>query len=393
VERQPDNPQFRFNLASSRQFVGDFDRAEQEYEHIIKVVPGFVKAHTSLSALRTQTENNNHITRLEQVLCKTRDQTSALHLRYALAKECEDIGRDDEAFSHLGAANTAHKKALKYNIESDREIFAALTKAFPKSQGHQPSPGAPASAPIFIIGMPRSGTTLVDRIISSHPDVESAGELQTFPVLLKTMSGTKSRVVLDQDTIQKAAEIDFKDLGQRYMTESAAHRRDLKRFTDKLPLNFFNVGYIANALPNAKIVCLRRDPMDTVWSNFKHLFATDFSYYNYSYDLRDTAHYIVMFNRLMDHWDQVFPGLVHPLKYENLVADFEPEVRKLIDHLDLEWSERCLTFHENEAAVATPSSVQVRSPIYAGSVGKWHRFEDYLQNAKDIFAANGLALE
>ncbi|MEQ8507692.1 MAG: sulfotransferase [Rhodospirillaceae bacterium] len=394
VAQQPDHPQFRFNLASSRQFTGDFDTAEQDYEHIIKVAPSFVKAHMALSSLRTQTADSNHIERLEQILTATRDPRSALHLRYALAKECEDVGRDDEAFAHLKAANTAHKQALGYDIARDRAIFNGLIDAFTLDDVAENTGAAPEFGPtdeaIFIVGMPRSGTTLVDRIISSHPEVDSAGELQTFPVLLKMMSGTRSTVVLDPETIERAKAIDFKTLGQRYLFDSAAHRGDLPFFTDKLPLNFLNIGYIAKALPKAKIIALRRNPMDTLWSNFKHLFATEFSYYNYSYDVKDAANYIVMFNKLMDHWDAVLPGKIHHIHYENLVSGFELEVRRAIAHLDLKWADACLTFHENDAAVATPSSVQVRSPIYAGSVGKWKRFEKHLSEAAEIFGKNGL---
>lgn len=393
IALKSDNPQFRFNLATSLQFVGELDKAEKEHEHIIQLAPGFVKAHTALSSLRKQTKENNHIARLDSILGRVRNPKSSLHLRYALAKECEDIGLDNDAFEHLNTANTQHKKMLGYSIDTDRILFQALKSAFPEKIEQQAAEEFASDDPIFIVGMPRSGTTLVDRIISSHPDVESAGELQVLPLLLKRMSGTDSRVVLDPETIAAAKEINFSELGKQYITESLPHRTSDRRFTDKLPLNFFNVGYVAQALPNAKIVCLRRNPMDTVWSNFKHLFATDFSYYNYSYDLRDTAEYIAMFNDLVDHWDKVMPSRVYNLHYENLVSDFEPQVRKLIEHLELDWSDHCLRFYENEEAVATPSAAQVRNPIYAGSVGKWKRFEKHLSDAIETFKSRGVNFE
>ena len=392
VNGQPNNPQFRFNLATSHQFTGDFEAAEQDYELIIDHTPSFVKAHTALSTLRRQTSERNHIARLEGLLTKVRDPAAALHIRYALAKECEDVGRDYDAFQHLHAANTKRKASLKYDFKQDSALFRAVMSAFtsplPVTE-HQPTSD---STPIFILGMPRTGTTLVDRIVSSHPDVVSAGELQTLPLLIKQMSGSTTPVVLDETALSTASNIDRVDLGRRYIAESAALRKGGPYFTDKLPLNFFNVGFVVEALPSARIICLRRSPMDTVWSNYKNLFATDFSYYNYSYDVRDTAEYIVLFNALMDHWDSVYPRHVHHLSYEDLVSDFEAQVCRLIDHCELDWSDKCLHFHENEAAVATPSAVQVREPIYTGSVGKWRRFEAHLGDAVAVFEREGLAL-
>lgn len=396
VAQQPDHPQFRFNLATSRQFAGDFDQAEKEFEHILAVAPGFIKAHAALSALRTQTPEDNHIDRLEEVLERVRDPAARLHLLYALAKECEDIGRDDDAFEYLRDANTARKTTLGYTIDKDRALFESIKSAFPSGRAVESGRSTETAAtehPIFVIGMPRSGTTLVDRIISSHPNVESAGELQTLPLVIKKMSGSKTPVVLDEDTINHISSEDLDDLRERYLSESKAQRRPAVFFTDKLPLNFFNAGFIVESMPDAKIVCLRRNPMDTVWSNYKHLFATNFSYYNYSYDVRDTAEYVALFNDLMDHWDTVIPEAIHHVKYENLVSNFDAEVRELISYLGLPWSDACLRFNENQAAVATPSAVQVRSPVYAGSVGKWKRFGRHLGEAAAVFEQRGIEYE
>ena len=201
-------------------------------------------------------------------------------------------------------------------------------------------------APIFVIGMPRTGTTLVDRILSSHPGVESAGELQAMPLAVKKAAGTRTPVVLDPETVAAAAQADMDAIGRDFLLRASHHRRDAGlRFTDKFPGNFLYAGFIAKALPAAKIVCLRRHPMDTVLSNFRNLFAVSSRYYDYSYDLLDIAAYYVRFDRLMAQWRAALPGRVLELRYEDLVADQEGQTRRLLAHCDLDWSDDCLSFH------------------------------------------------
>jgi hypothetical protein len=177
-----------------------------------------------------------------------------------------------------------------------------------------------------------------------------------------------------------------------YLELAAPHRRRDVRFVDKLPLNFFYVGFIARALPRASIVCLRRHPLDTVWSNYKHLFGTNFSYYNYSFDLLDTAAYYVMFDRLVKLWQRLFPGRVLELQYEAVVEDLEGQSRRLLAHCGLDWADECLRFYENKSAVATPSSTQVRQPIYRGSLGRWRAYERHLAPVREFFEAHGIAV-
>ncbi|MBY0511061.1 MAG: sulfotransferase [Rhodospirillaceae bacterium] len=386
VAGQAGHAEFRFNLAASLGFLGRFDEAERHYEAIVTAMPHVVKAHAALSALRKQTPAHNHIARLRGLLTSL-PPAAHLHIHYALAKELEDIGDHDAAFAHLKAAGDSRKKELGYTIDFDKAIFAALKERF---AAPAPSAGHDSDAPVFVVGMPRTGTTLVERIISSHPEVTSAGELQTLPLAVKRATQSRSRFVLDEETIRASLNIDAALLGKSYIEQTRAHRSDSRRFIDKMPLNFLYVGFIAAALPQAKIVCLRRNPMDTCWSNFKHLFATNFSYYNYSYDLMDTGAYYLEFDRLMAHWAKILPGRVLEVRYESLVDDLEGEARRLIGHLGLPWSDACLNFHENDAAVATPSAAQVRQPIYKDSVGKWRRYAGHLAPLTAFFAANGI---
>jgi hypothetical protein len=238
--------------------------------------------------------------------------------------------------------------------------------------------------------MPRTGTTLVDRILSSHPLVESAGELQVMQIVIKRLTATASRVALDPQTIDAAARLAPIRVGADYLEGAAPHRKTARRFIDKLPLNFLYAGYIARALPSAKLICLRRDPLDTVWSNYRHLFATGYSYYSYSFDLMDTARYYVLFDRLMRFWEERFPGRILQVQYESLVDDQEAQTRRLLEHCALPWNEACLSFHENASAVATPSATQVRQPLYRTALGRWRRYERYLQPVREYFESEGI---
>ena len=214
-----------------------------------------------------------------------------------------------------------------------------------------------------------------------------------MPLAVKQLSGTSSRVVIDADTIAASGAIPPAAIGDTYLARAAHHRpAGTSRFTDKLPANFLYIGHIARALPNARIVCLRRNPMDTVWSNYKNLFASQSAYYAYSYDLMDTARYYARFDRLMGLWESLFPGRVLQLSYEALVADQEGETRRLLAHCGLEWDEACLSFHENSAPVATPSAAQVRRPLNADSIGKWRSHEEALQPARAWLEAQGIEI-
>lgn len=395
VAGDPDKLDYRYNLAAANGFTGRVEEARTHYEHILSQDPGNARTHYALSILSRQTAENNHVPRLKTALAAADRDDDVLRINYALAKELEDIGEAADAFRHLSAANTAHKKALRYDFAHDAAIFDAIEEAFGGTGPALPDlPGATDSSVIFVVGMPRTGTTLVDRILSSHREVESAGELQAMPLAVKRLSGTQSRTVIDPETVRASTAIAPKIVGDAYLTQAEHHRPDeSSRFIDKLPANFLYVGHIARALPNAPIVCLRRNPMDTVWSNYKNLFASQSAYYAYSYDLMDTARYYARFDRLMGLWEKLFPGRVLQLSYEQLVADQEGQTRRLLEHCGLEWDEACLSFHENSAAVATPSAAQVRRPINANAVGRWRSYEEQLRPVADWFEAQGIEIK
>lgn len=391
-QMEPKQAPYRFNLATSLVALGDVQRAELELEACIALDPTFWKAHLTLSQLRKQTRDSNHVPRLE-ALAATHEQDgdAQTYLNMALAKEREDLGDDAEAFRRLTRGKAPGKATRRYTAEMDKAIFDALIESFPSpisSDG-----GDPTLEPIFVVGMPRSGTTLVERIISSHPDVYSAGELQNFGVALKRLSGSTTPELFDLDTARRASTLDWTRLGADYLASTRPATAQRPRFIDKLPHNFLYLGHIARALPNAKIVCLRRDPVDTCLSNFRQLFAPLSPYYGYSFDLLDTGRHYVQFDRLMAHWQRVLPGRVLEVSYEALVDEQEARSRELLAFCGLPWDDRCLRFEDNAAPVNTASAVQVRAPIYRTSMKRWKRYEDNLTPLLELLSAAGIAFE
>lgn len=393
VRLQPGNTEYRYNQAVTLNFLGRTDEAEVALEALIALAPANARAHHLLSALRRQSPECNHVARLGLTRAQAHDGRDRLLLGYALAKELEDIGEPDQALDTLCAANAEHRRTLPYSFAREAATFDAIEASW-RTLAAAPATGPSAEAPIFIIGMPRTGTTLVDRILSSHPQVESAGELQAMPLAVKRAASTSTPTVMDPETITTAAHTDMSEIGRDYLQRASHHRRDpALRFTDKFPGNFQYAGFIARSLPSARIVCLRRHPMDTVLSNFRNLFAVSSRYYDYSYDLLDIAAYYVRFDRLMALWREALPGRVLELRYEDLIADQEGQTRQLLAHCSLDWSADCLAFHSNGAPVSTPSAAQVRQPIYADSVARWKRHADVLAPVRRFLEQAGITID
>jgi tetratricopeptide (TPR) repeat protein len=395
----PDNPQYQFNLASAALFVGDLAAAEAAYEAAIAIRPEFCRAHWALADLIKATPEHNHVARLEQQLemlgaadggASINDK---LYLSHALAKELEDLGDYARSLEVLQRGKTAKRDSITWSLAEDRAMFETLESEFDAVAVTTARTACDSMEPIFVLGLPRTGTTLVERILSSHSQVHSAGELQNFGVTLKRMTATRTNRLLDTDTIRGAMSIDFGELGQRYIESTRPITGHTPRFVDKLPMNFFYIGYIALALPNATIICLRRNAMDSCLSNFRQLFRLDHPYYSYAYSLEDMADYFVLFEQIMAHWDSVFPDRILHLEYERLVSKPEAQTRRLLEHCGLPWEEACLSFHENTAPVATASAAQVREPIHARSLGRWKRYGSGLDILRARLEAAGVTIE
>lgn len=364
---------FHYNLAASLQFSGEFARAESAYQTAIDKQPMLHRAWSSLVSLKKQTRQNNYLNELERAFETSKhDADARLHFGHAIAKTLEDFGEYEQSLTWLGKAKQDKRAALQYDFSIDDQIFNVARAQVPLLQE---SSTESEPAPIFIVGLPRTGTTLVDRILSSHPDVVSAGELNTFAGLIKRATNTPSNRVLDAETLRAAQNTDLKEIGEAYVTETRDLQRNANRMTDKMPLNFLYVGLIHSALPNARIVCLRRNAVDSCLSNYRQLFSTGFSYYNYSLSLRDTASYYIAFDKLMSHWRASVPeDRLLEICYEDIIFDQENQTRALLSFCGLDWNDACLRFHENAAPVSTASSVQVRQPLYSGSIGRWKKY-------------------
>jgi tetratricopeptide (TPR) repeat protein len=383
------NPTFYFNLGASLKFSGDFAGAKAAYQKTIALAPLYCKAHAALSSLGGISADNNHIatlTKLEQQLSQPDD---LLYIGHALAREYETLGDFEQAFKQLQAAKQNKLAQLDYDISQDRAMFASLTATFTEAEQNF-SAGHQSDEALFIVGMPRTGTTLVERILSQHSEVTTAGELQHFGLLLKKLSETKTNRVIDVDTIAAARDIDFAKLGQAYIESTRAITGKTAKFVDKMPLNVLYAGFILTALPKAKIVCLDRNPLDSIVSNFRQLFAVNFSYYNYAYDLTTTAQFYLMFKDLIATWLQRFPDNFYIVNYERLVNNPQDEACKLVEFCGLEWQEACLNIDQNTAPVATASAVQVRQPINNKSVGNWRKYDAYLEQVKQVLSGAGV---
>ena len=393
VTASPDNLSFRFNYASSLGFFGEAEAAAAQYEAMITRDPANGVAHHGLAGLRRQTPGGNHIARIEAAIPAARDHGERVRLHYAAAKEHEDLGASAAAFAHLDAANRAHRAHIGYDPEADRALAEALKAAFAQPGYFVGGRNDDAAGQVvFVVGLPRTGTTLVDRILDAHPHVTSLGELQAMPLAVKRLSRSGSRLVLDAGTIAGAATAEPCDMAKAYLAQvqPQAGAQSGGVLVDKFPLNFLYVGYIARAFPHARIVCVRRNPLDSVWSNFKHLFALGSPYYGYSYDLLDAARYYALFDDLMAFWRRMFPAQVLEIGYEALLDDQEGQTRRLLAHCGLAWDAACLDFHTGGGAVATPSAQQVRRPLNRDSVGRWKDYARPMAPAAAFLRERGI---
>ena len=302
--------------------------------------------------------------------------TSKVNMHFALATAFDQKKDYASAAEHFRRGNAIHLKQHPFDADAmARGIDEALKTYAPEFFTRRKGLGDPSEAPIFVIGMPRSGSTLVEQILSSHPAVEGTEELQAIQQIEGELS-RRYETPFDEAVVERLRAEELRELGARYLKLSAFHRTtDKPRFTDKNPGNWRQVGFIHSILPNAKFIDVRRNPLDCCFANFAQHFSWGV---NHSYGLAEVAFYYGEYLRLMRHFEEAAPGVVHRLIYEDLVDDLEAEVRKLLDYLELPFDERCLRFFETERPVHTPSSEQVRQPINRSGFGRWAKYRQHL---------------
>ena len=391
VRSAPDNAHFRYNLAMVQRMAGLFEAAEANLDKVITARPDDGGAYHARSDLRVQTANRNHVNELEAALQRFQGKPQSLPITFALAKELEDLGEYARSIANLGAACRAHRASLQYNVADDVAVLEKLRATHTAKTIRDRRSQFDTQECIFIIGLPRSGTTLVSRIVGSHSDVYSAGELDSFPnAVIEAVRRLAGGTVNKLDLVERALQVDFNELGRAYLASTRPRTGHRPHFTDKLPLNYLYAGVIHSALPRARFIALRRHPMDSCYAMYKTLFA---SAYPFSYDLQDLALYYAAWHRLMRHWEEVIGEAWLSVSYEELVNDQEHVSQRIIKHCGLAWEEQCLNFHRQAAPVSTASAVHVRRPVYSNSVGKWRFYARELEPLARCLTANGIEVE
>ncbi|BCT91052.1 hypothetical protein LYSHEL_00760 [Lysobacter helvus] len=379
-----DSPAIRYLIGLAEMHRGDDVEAQAAFDAALAADPDFARAARSLSKLHTQTRDDNHVDALRASLARLGDaHADAPMLYYALFKELDDLGDAEAAWQALDTGMRLRRAQVQYDTATDTALFEHLQSLKITPGEHHDSEGA---TPIFIVGLPRSGTTLLERILGGHARLRDAGELRDFVFQMRWMCDFAGGPNLDLALAKRAESItDWAQLGERYLahTRWRARRPDgthAAYYTDKLPPNFLNLGYIARALPSAKIVHMVRDPMDTCFSNLKELFAAA---YPHSYDQLEMADYYKRYRQLMAHWTAQLPGRIHTVRYSELVSEPEGTTRELLDYIGLPWQTGLTDIAKRAGTVATASAMQVREGIHAKTLGQWRRYEEQLAPMKE----------
>jgi tetratricopeptide (TPR) repeat protein len=364
--------EINFNLAIAYQGKGDYKNSIKFFNKALKINPLFTKSDRNLSSMTNYTKDNEHLLKMkEKLLDEKLNINQKVEIHFALGKAYEDIKDYKNSFKNLEKANYLMKKITQYNFENDQVLFQKIKNYFTKNIINPINQNKIKT--IFIVGMPRSGTSLVEQIISSHDKVFGGGELVYISEIVNEKFLNNLDSLQDLDKLLTEAQKD-------YIFKISHFNDQLYNFTDKSPLNFRWIGFILNMLPNSKIIHCKRDKLDVCWSNYKNQFEGTLYFSN---NFQDLGRYYKIYEDLMIFWEEKFSSQIYNLNYDNLINNSEKTIRELIHFCDLEWDEKCLKHHENKRVIKTVSFNQARKPIYKSKVRNISLYDTYLDDLKN----------
>ncbi len=388
LKLQAENPIFLYNLAAAKISTGEIHGSKKLLTKLINIAPLDFDAYSMRSGLATANKEHNHTDELKQLLQQNSTNSKAIiALGFALAKEFEDLGEYEQSWHYLELANSTRKKNLRYQVQNDINAIETIIANINSKSLDKNKTADNKQSPIFILGLPRSGSTLTDRILSSHPQVSSLGEINAFAFALMHCVGEHQG---KNQLIEKSAKVNFDCLADKYSQACKGYGFKETFLIDKTPLNFLYLGLIKKAYPQAKIIHIKRHPMDACYAIYKTLFRMG---YPFSYDLDDLGRYYIAYTKLMKHWQNTFVDGFYELNYEDLVTNSEDAAKKLLNYCQLTWNPKVLAMQKNKTPTATASAVQVRQGIYTSSVAKWKNYAKHLQALKSQLEAAGIDCE
>jgi len=376
VEITPGDADAHYNFGNTLKELGRLDEALASYNQAIALKPDFAEAHLSLTSMKKfDVQDEQYSKMLEIYLNEDISEEQRCHINFGLAKACEDLGDFEQAFTHYSQGNVLRKKLLNYDINQDVELFRKIKSNYSQTAQNslEPDKFPKNLMPIFIVGMPRSGTTLVEQIVSSHSQVTGAGELNFAAQFGAAIAAGITEVNND-------ALLDFR---HNYLNKLQSVSNGNLIVTDKMPQNFRYIGLLAAAFPEAKIIHVKRNPAAVCWANYKQYFES--KNIGYCYAIDDVISYHKLYENLMDFWTNTLSNRIYKLDYELLTVNQDSETRRLIEYLGLDWDEKCLSPQKNTRSLATASNLQVRQKVYQGSSEQWRKYQPFLNGALDGF--------
>ena len=379
TELKPDQVGAYIGLGHVLKTLGEYEEGISAYKKAIELKPNFGEVYFSLSNLKTYRFSDADIEdMMKRIEKEGLGRDHEVHFAFTLGKALEDRGEYDRAFEYYSRGNSRYRGNIAYDpVQTSithQKIRDTFTASYLEELRDQNS-GVSNPDPIFILGLPRSGSTLLEQILASHSQVDGTSELpdlgRVSPIVTNKEKGRTY-----PEGIREMSLDELQMLGQDYMNRTRRHRGEADFFTDKMPNNFAHIGLIQAIMPNAKIIDARRHPLDSCVGCYKQHFARG---QTFTYDLFELGEFYLEYDQMMNHWDSVAPGRVLRVQYEEVVSDLEQQVRRILDYCELPFEEGCVHFHETKRAVRTASSEQVRQPIYSGSIGIWKRFESHIE--------------